>query len=299
MKNTLIVLNFLFFSSLVAQDSLKFISTVYVKDAIGNIDSVVIGTSYYANNVYNPNFGELKLTTPFDSILDVRSGHSASTWDFFEPDYNLSKKTISSSEELSGKSGVGIRIFIYAKYQPVTISWSDEFLDPKYFLGTYITPDANMGNVNPITYWETFPIRFQCMNKFTSYMVELKSQAVPEFEFPYFVVRSVLGSPNSTDSIYGVEIFFEQHEMYSPCQLVSGVEENLEQRTVDVYPNPAFNYIRLSENLDKVDIFDLSGRWVRDIPGGEDFYIGDLQAGVYVLKSRVSDKWLSGRLVKI
>lgn len=299
MRIVLIIINIYWFFSLDAQDSLKFISTVYVKDAIGNIDSVIIGTSYYGDNVYNPEFGELALTTPFDSILEVRAGHSASTWDFFESGYILSKKIISSSEELSGKSGVGIRLFIYSKHQPVTISWSEDFLDPRYFLGTYMTPDANMANVNPIFYWETFPVRFQCMNKFTSYTVELTSQAVPEFEFPYFVVRPVLGSINGIDTIYGVQIVFEQHEMYSPCQLVSGVEEDLERRTLKVYPNPAFNYIRLSGNMEKVQIFDLSGRWIKDIPGDEDFYIGDLQAGLYVLKSRVGNKWFSGRLVKM
>ena len=221
-----------------SQDTIKFLSTIYVKDAIGNIDSVTIGSSYYANSVYNPEFGELALDTPFDSTLEVRAGHG-DLWAFLNKDYILSKKIISASERMEGKGGVPIRLFIYAKHQPVTISWSEEFLNPRDFLGTFMTPDAHHDVVNPIWWWEGNPVRFQCMNKFTSYTVALTSEAVLDFEFPYHVTRPVLGSENEVDTIYGVQITFAQHEMYSPCQLVSNIEEDIEHKRLSIYPNPA------------------------------------------------------------
>ena len=130
-----------------SQDTLKFLSTIYVKDAIGNIDSVTIGTSYYSNSVYNPEFGELALETPFDSILEVRAGH-AGLWDYLESNYVLSKKIISGSHTKIGKLGYPIKLFINAKYQPVTIIFLVDF--HRYFLVLYYSSHYSPSSSQPI-----------------------------------------------------------------------------------------------------------------------------------------------------
>ena len=281
-----------------SQDTIKFLSTIYVKDAIGNIDSVTIGTSYYANSVYNPEFGELALDTPFDSTLEVRAGHG-DLWAFLNKDYILSKKIISASERMEGKGGVPIRLFIYAKHQPVTISWSEEFLNPRDFLGTFMTPDAHHDVVNPIWWWEGNPVRFQCMNKFTSYTVALISEAVLDFEFPYHVTRPVLGSENEVDTIYGVQITFAQHEMYSPCQLVSNIEEDIEHKRLSIYPNPAQEYINFSSSIDLMELYNLEGKLLKKMDENGEYFIGDLQQGVYIIRGKINNNWYSGKLIKI
>ncbi|HMT72347.1 MAG TPA: T9SS type A sorting domain-containing protein [Saprospiraceae bacterium] len=281
-----------------SQDTIKFLSTIYVKDAIGNIDSVTIGSSYYANSVYNPEFGELALDTPFDSTLEVRAGHG-DLWAFLNKDYILSKKIISASERMEGKGGVPIRLFIYAKHQPVTISWSEEFLNPRDFLGTFMTPDAHHDVVNPIWWWEGNPVRFQCMNKFTSYTVALTSEAVLDFEFPYHVTRPVLGSENEVDTIYGVQITFAQHEMYSPCQLVSNIEEDIEHKRLSIYPNPAHEYINFSSSIDLMELYNLEGKLLKKMDESGEYFIGDLQQGVYIIRGKINSNWYSGKLIKI
>lgn len=281
-----------------SQDTIKFLSTIYVKDAIGNIDSVTIGTSFYANSVYNPEFGELALDTPFDSTLEVRAGHG-DLWAFLNKDYILSKKIISASERMEGKGGVPIRLFIYAKHQPVTISWSEEFLNPRDFLGTFMTPDAHHDVVNPIWWWEGNPVRFQCMNKFTSYTVALTSEAVLDFEFPYHVTRPVLGSENEVDTIYGVQITFAQHEMYSPCQLVSNIEEDIEHKRLSIYPNPAHEYINFSSSIDLMELYNLEGKLLKKMDESGEYFIGDLQQGVYIIRGKINNNWYSGKLIKI
>lgn len=299
MKKTLnSILVILFAINLKSQDSLKFISKIYVKDAFDNIDSVTIGTSYYGDNVYNPEFGELAIDTPFDSILEIRAGHNNGPWDFLEQDYILSKKIISRSEEINGKSGVPIRLFIYAKHQPITISWSEDFLDPRYFLGTYMTPDAHHAVVNPIDWWELNPVRYQCMNKFTSYIVELNSNAVQDFEYPYFVKRPVIGSDNITDSIFGVQITFEQHEMYSPCQLVSIIKDDLDKQSFTIYPNPVGDLFRFPENIEVLEIYGINGNLIKTFSKSGEYFVGDLIEGLYIMKGKVGKNWLTGKLIK-
>ncbi len=299
MRSLIIIFSFAVSTHLISQDSLKFISTVYVKDALGNIDSVIIGTSFYAGFYFNPQFGEIDLKTPFDSLLEIRAGHVDGPWDFLNENYILSKKIISGSERIEGKSGVPIRLFIHAKYQPVTISWAKDFLDKKYFLGTYMTPDANMATVNPIFYWETFPVRFQCMNKFTEYTVELTQRAVPEFEYPYHILRKIEGSTNSVDSIFGVQIVFEQHEMYSPCQLVSTVKEEKKFSTLNIWPNPVMDYLQISNNITQLEIYNLEGQLIRTIKDKAEFFVGDFGVGLYLLRAKSIDGvLLTGKFIK-
>ncbi len=281
-----------------SQDTIKFLSTIYVKDAIGNIDSVTIGTSYYSNSVYNPEFGELALETPFDSILEVRAGH-AGLWDYLERNYVLSKKIISGSHTKIGKLGYPIKLFINAKYHPVTISWSDEFLKSEDFIGSIMTPDLHHELVLPQEWWEGNPVRFQCMNKFTSYTVTLTSEAVPDFESPYYVTRSVLGSKNQVDTIYGVQINFSLPDMELPCHLVSTIEAEKGHARLSIYPNPAHEYISFSFTIDLLELYNLEGKLLKKIDERGEYFIGDLQQGVYIIRGKINNNWYSGKLIKI
>ncbi len=286
MRIILITLSFTLFTTLLSQDSIKFVTTIFVKDAIGNIDSVIVGTSFYANNILNSNFGEVDLQSPYDSLLEIRAGHSDGPWDFLDSDYILSRKIISRSEREEGKGGVGIRLFIYAKYQPITISWSKDFLDSQYFLGTFITSDAHYAVVSPDV-WMMNPIRFQCMNKFTDYTIELTSKATPEFEFPFYVMKKIEGSSNPLDSILGVEIVFSQSEIYSPCRLISNIiEEKHINNSLFVRPNPVIDFLQMEESIIRIEIFNINGQLIRIIDGTEEIYVGDLKNGLYIIKGK-------------
>jgi hypothetical protein len=47
----------------------------YFQDAIGNRDTITIGYDTTANGEYNPQFGEINLSQPFDSVFEVRATH--------------------------------------------------------------------------------------------------------------------------------------------------------------------------------------------------------------------------------
>ncbi|GAB4497385.1 MAG: hypothetical protein OHK0019_30910 [Saprospiraceae bacterium] len=50
---------------------------IYFEDAIGNKDTVIVGYDPDANTYdVNPQFGEVWLDTPFDSVFEVRVSHS-------------------------------------------------------------------------------------------------------------------------------------------------------------------------------------------------------------------------------
>ena len=58
---------------LYGQQAAFFETTIYFEDAVGNIDSVVVGMDEEANFEYNPQFGEADIEAPWDSVFEVRT----------------------------------------------------------------------------------------------------------------------------------------------------------------------------------------------------------------------------------
>lgn len=62
----------------------------------------------------------------------------------------------------------------------------------------------------------------------------------------------------------------------------------LEVPNIKVYPNPATEYIELSENskVSKIVIFNLVGREMKrfDAYNGQKYYVGDLDRGLYLVQ---------------
>ncbi len=59
---------------LIGQNVPYFETTIWVEDAIGNRDSVVVGFDPNATDEVDTTFGEIPNDSAFDSILDVRAG---------------------------------------------------------------------------------------------------------------------------------------------------------------------------------------------------------------------------------
>jgi predicted alpha/beta superfamily hydrolase len=86
---------------------------------------------------------------------------------------------------------------------------------------------------------------------------------------------------------------------------VTGSQENSPARQLEIYPNPAGEWVRFSgANSDEtlyLKIFNSSGKLIRNttIVGNEPVWTGDLPKGVYVVKARnKGGKWIVGKLVR-
>ena len=106
-----------------AQQSPMFETNIFFEDARGNRDTISVGYDSLATFDLDTSFGEIEIIKPFDSIFEVRAG-------IFDPRYRekLSKRIISGTEKIIGSpndcfDGDNILFYIWAKYQPVKISW--------------------------------------------------------------------------------------------------------------------------------------------------------------------------------
>ena len=112
---------------LYSQQTAFFETTIYFEDAVGNVDSLVVGMDEDANFEYNPQFGEADIDAPWDSIFEVRAAH---TLPIGNDDLVMSKKIVASTEGgihptlnciLLAESIGGL--YYYAKHLPITVRW--------------------------------------------------------------------------------------------------------------------------------------------------------------------------------
>ena len=116
---------FLFFLPMITSAQ-EFSFDLYIEDALGNIDSVIIGYDPQASDGIDDFFGEEDIISqPWDSVLDVRIGnktYSENTW-LTENTY-LSKKQIISSFCENSIISSRISIQFYAKNYPIKFKWN-------------------------------------------------------------------------------------------------------------------------------------------------------------------------------
>ncbi len=95
--------------------------TVYFEDSLGNKDSLVLGYDPDASSQnLNPQFGEILLTAPFDSVFEVRAIHGDDGQD------RTVKKVIEDVDILPWDScalPARSKILINAKYPPIKITY--------------------------------------------------------------------------------------------------------------------------------------------------------------------------------
>ncbi len=64
--------------------------------------------------------------------------------------------------------------------------------------------------------------------------------------------------------------------------------EDLRESTLNVFPNPATDYMQITENeiVGKVNVYDLIGKKVKSFShrSGEKYFIGDLRKGIYLIQ---------------
>ncbi len=115
------MLQIILIGNAMAQTSPEFAFTLYAQDAIGNIDSVVIG--YDHNEIcgnLNNMFGEFAITTPYDSVFEMRLKGDVTLQSM--PD---SKKAISCYEGdcMPYGAAADVEVIVRAKYKPIRFSW--------------------------------------------------------------------------------------------------------------------------------------------------------------------------------
>lgn len=140
MKHYLLLVFLISVSNVFCQQTPQFIMPIWFEDDIGNRDTLWVGSDTSASySEINTHFGEVEITTPFDSVFEVRAVHGD------DNEWKTSKIIIEGTDMPLGPCHLPAhtRLMIHAKYLPVTVSWDTALLatNSPCHINTALTPD--------------------------------------------------------------------------------------------------------------------------------------------------------------
>jgi hypothetical protein len=294
---------------LCAQQTALFETTIWFTDAMGNTDSVVVGYDPVAEwDTLNPQFGEVLIDAPFDSIFEVRA-----SWDnswFWPPKQYFTKKKITRARNVTwvpdpclGISGLGIHI--YARYYPVTVRWDKHVFQTQCHTLTYIASHIANGFID---YW--YLLINDIMN-YTQCMAVDSVYTVTGTDDPWswYNRYPVTLSNDSSALISVLNLRFLDTSWWdvSPCPVIVSVDQVPMEHALQVFPNPASGGVRVAlsegapfpEDL-QVRLYSATFQEVRQHIWSEsspylDLSLAGVPAGLYFIEIR--DR--TGRLVHV
>lgn len=295
-----------------AQQNALFHTTIRFEDAIGNKDSVIVGYDPLATSGIDPEFGEAEITAPFDSTLEVRA---ISRFDF---EQSMSKVIIDQSEFIPAYNcnlGPRIGIFVWSKYQPVTVTWDSViFLDERCLRGSFLSNhilDEVAGPISP----DDIPPICACMAAQDSYVFDLTYEgllaqyqvASPDLDIFHALSMEADVEGMGTQVIYGLRFNPEDIGGYTPCYWITTDTDEPATPTAPlaIFPNPSSGPIHIAganaTGFEQLRVFDAMGKWVRELEVNHgEATLSGLPAGIYQLQTQDKDgKRYMGRVVKL
>lgn len=251
----IIVLYFLWVNlGLYGQLTPEWQSVIYIRDAKGNRDSLQIGLHGDISVGINPEFGEIEEPKILDSVLDIRGIEFLLAPDFNYPyiftnplisgaymkDYARTKECYWQIQRLN--------IGVFAKYQPVTISWDQGAFQDECLSGSCITTDYLSETVYQ---WHKYICdnQYQCLagaNSVTWYLPNGCSKNIG-FNRSW---RTVLPtSDGRMDTLWNMQIIPAfTYYFDTPCRF-SSVDDDTEDSLL-IYPNPTHASLTIQSDRD-------------------------------------------------
>lgn len=219
-----------------AQQQPQFVMPIWFEDSLGNRDTVWVGgdPSASSQNI-NPQFGEIAITTPFDSVFEVRAVHGDDTgWE--------TSKIIIEYNDSPGQCYLPAhtRLMMHAKYPPVKISWDTTMLATNYpcNINTVLTPDML---VFLLQNWYEARIIY-CMMTRDSISIE---NLVP-FPPPHRLEHPFEVTGQGMKVLPG--LWFTGFWDFPHCYTTLPVSEVELQEQIEMSPNPVGSRLRLSNH---------------------------------------------------
>lgn len=250
---------------------------------------------------FNPEFGEVDIESPFDTIFEVRAAHinfaggGGNSGPF---GHVLSKKIIGGAEKYINANCFGgdrVYILVNAKYQPVTFYWDREYFFNYSFCqqSAYMTPDES-SIVNG--FWmEMEGRRGACLTSESQLEITLTSSSPAMYEMPALLPPVHTGN---ADTIYGVILCFSSSYSESYCSLPSAVSTPGSAKNLMPFPNPSADIIHIPNEgspVEQLRIVNCTGSVVQAHSGvfqesTIDIDIAHLPQGIYFIKTNHADK---------
>ena len=272
----------------------QFVMPIWFEDSVGNKDTVWVGGDPSSSSQHiNPQFGEMSIATPFDSVFEVRAVH----WD--DTDWETSKVIIEDNTSLSQcYLPARTRIMIRSKYPPVTIYWDTTILatNAPCNINTILTPDQYAFLLQN---W--FDARIiHCMMTRESIQIDNLSPIPPPDQLKHAFQVEGLGS----QVIPG--LWFAGFWDFPHCYTTLSTAELDLQNQVSLSPNPATNYQTLINysglTIASVQVSNLTGQTVFSCS-----VMGDLTqiptdkliAGIYIVQINFNNsRYVMKKIIK-
>ncbi len=256
-----------------AQDAAYFEMPVYFEDARGNRDTIVFGADPQADSENPDRFDGQILTTPFDSVLEVRVMSNLGYKGPHIEDLTLRKRAIGIARSFDfqrechlGKDGVAM--VVHARYPPVTVSWDSTIFSTSYchIASNIAAHFQSRYPAGPNPWWRDFPDMAditQCMSASSSWVIyRPPGPWSPLNEIFPSSIQPIVGGGIDTLPVIRIEMY-PQISFNSPCGgMVSNLDSSVSNEETDllVYPNPANDHIYFSASPVSYQIFDMIGR---------------------------------------
>lgn len=257
----------------------QFLIPIWFEDSIGNKDTIWVGGDPNAvSDNLNPQFGEVEITTPFDSVFEVRVVHGD------DSQWRTCKKVIEHNEPtIDCYLGAGTRIIIHAIHWPIKVTWDNSLLLSQYpcNINMVLTPDTRVFLLQ--YWWQARKIYcMMAMEEITedfSYIDDIEdSWLLHEFEVEGQGLKKLLG------------YYFVGHSGYPYCYTVDAPEAPPTSDGLLVAPNPFASELELQFSTPVQQgtgtLYDLSGRAVAHwaVEGHTARCALDVPPGVYILE---------------
>lgn len=259
-----------------AQETAMWEMTIYVEDAAGNRDSVVIGvdTSASATEV-NTQFGEEDIShVPWDSVFEVRAANLVDVQftDELETPFFQSKKAIGRIPSVHVfddciRTSQIPPLVVKAVHLPIKISWDSTKYDNRCMVRSYISTHRFPSIYDWWTDFQYLIDETRCMKDTNTFTTSLPY--LPGFEPGFGLMAKIVDiEGGGRDTVKGVQIYSAGNGfIFTPCEhvgitAVDEVEGESPSQLI-VYPNPARDVLHIEGSdlrLAAYSIYDMQGR---------------------------------------
>jgi hypothetical protein len=243
MKNIIILLAFIIYTTHTIAQTAEFEITLYFEDAMGNKDSVIMGydAAVVSNETPNALFGEAAITTLFDTVLDVRVTNDVRDW---APHF-YSKKMIAGYGLYNGCPNTFFGYIVpYVKYPPLKMIYDkQQVLNLCTDHGMVLFNNSRFLMINPfVDYIADYT--FYCMNQFDT--IVLDNSIIDTCQERHYNITNPIVTLNGNDTVHSyllTKLFKPEANMR--CQSVGILEDVTSLEMVSFYPNPASGSLKV------------------------------------------------------
>lgn len=290
MKKLIIFFLFLTFHSLQAQQA-EFQYTLFVEDARGNKDSVVLGYDNTATQLTPSSiFGEIDIKSrPFDSIFEVRATKASNRFSINFHSKKIIARTETQCTPISGSSSI-ITLLIRAKYYPIKFKWDKTLFQRPCESRSFLVSSEVYFTYHPDLIAYADSLYKTAYLKRQSEKIELFDKRYPNGQPDpgYYYAFTAPINTGRNDTIWTYSTVFK---------IGQGVAtSDNKEHEISGFPNPCFDELNIqlpNYETGQIEIFDVVGRKMKSIQVESanqlKIDVRDLNQGLYLLKFKTNE----------